>query len=301
MAAEESTGRFAPSPTGPLHFGSVTSAAASWLEARAGGGRWLLRIDDLDPPREEPGAADLILATLEALALTWDGAVVFQSTRAAAYAAALDELARADHLFPCACTRREVGSGPYPGTCRDGLPAGREARSLRVRIEPGGITVADRVQGTYTQELASACGDFIVRRADGLVAYHLAAVVDDAAAGVTDVVRGADLLESTPRQIFLQRLLGLPQPRYAHLPVVVDAAGNKLSKQTGAPPVTPADAPAALYQALDFLGLAPPAELAGAPPASLLEWALPRWRLDACGAAPRPYPRAASNMSRSVS
>lgn len=296
-------GRFAPSPTGPLHFGSVVAAVASWLEARAAGGRWLLRIDDLDPPREVGGAADTILRTLAALALEWDGEVVWQSRRGDAYAAALARLARAGASFPCACTRREVGAGPYPGTCRDGLPPGRHGRAVRVRVDAARIVLHDAVQGRSESVLASDCGDFVVRRADGLVAYHLAVVVDDAAAGVTEIVRGVDLLDSTPRQIYLQQLLGLPRPRYAHLPVVLGAHGRKLSKQTGAPPVRPQDAGAALFHALAFLGLAPPLALTGAPPAELLAWALPRWRLTLPGRESRAYawPAAASNMPRSAS
>lgn len=295
-------GRFAPSPTGPLHFGSVVTAVASWLDARARGGRWLLRIDDLDPPREQPGAGETIIRTLEALALHWDGPVTWQSRRAAAHADALAALDRAGATFPCACTRREAGPGPYPGTCRGGLPAGRRARATRVRVDATPVRIVDRVQGPYEQRLDAVCGDFIVRRADGLVAYHLACVVDDAAAGVNDIVRGVDLLDSTPRQVHLQRLLGLPEPAYAHLPVVLGPGGEKLSKQTGAPGVRPADAPAALAAALGFLGLSPGADLRGAPPASLLAWALERWspaRLP--GGASRVYAFAPSNISRSVS
>ncbi len=292
-------GRFAPSPTGPLHFGSVVAALASWLSARAKGGRWLLRIDDLDPPREVEGAAATILRTLEALALEWDGAVVYQSRRGTAYAAALERLQDAGQIFPCACTRRQVGPGPYPGTCRNGLPAGVRGRALRVRVDDTPVVIADAVQGRFEACLARTCGDFVVRRADGLVAYHLAVVVDDAAAGVTDVVRGLDLLDSTPRQVWLQRLLGLPTPAYAHLPVVLGRNGSKLSKQTGAAAVLPDSAPAALAAALDFLGLTPPPALVGALPGELLAWALPRWRLDLPGTAARPYPAAAANMPRS--
>lgn len=274
-------GRFAPSPTGPLHQGSVVAAVASYLDARARGGRWLLRIDDLDPPREVAGAADLIIETLHALGLDWDGEIVYQSRRGAAYADALAALDTAGATFPCGCTRAMVGSGPYPGTCRDGLPPGRRARSLRVRVDADVIGFEDRVQGHYAQRLDVECGDFIVRRADGLVAYHLAVVVDDAAAGVTDIVRGVDLIDSTPRQLHLQRLLGLPRPTYAHIDVVRDARGVKLSKQSGAPGVLPAAAPAALYAALAFLGHAPPSEAVGAPVRELLDWALPRWALTA--------------------
>ncbi|MEX2482364.1 MAG: tRNA glutamyl-Q(34) synthetase GluQRS [Gammaproteobacteria bacterium] len=274
------TGRFAPSPTGPLHQGSVVAAVASWLEARVQHGRWLLRIDDLDPPREAAGAADAIIATIRALGLDWDGPIVFQSRRGAAYREALAALRTAGHAFPCACTRAMIGHGPYPGTCRNGVPAGHRPRALRVRTSGAVIEFDDAVQGRVAQDLEAFCGDFVVKRADGLVAYHLAVVVDDAASGVNEVVRGVDLLDSTPRQIHLQRLLGLPTPRYAHIPVVLDADGMKLSKQTHATPVGPAQAQRALWQALTFLGLAPPATLAAETVRTLLEWALRHWSLN---------------------
>jgi glutamyl-Q tRNA(Asp) synthetase len=275
------TGRFAPSPTGPLHFGSVVAALGSFLEARSRAGRWLVRIDDLDPPREEAGASAAILAMLEALELNWDGEVLYQSTRGDAYAAALERLVREGAVFPCQCTRREVDGGPYPGTCRGGLPPGVTGRALRVRVDDSAIVFDDAVQGPVVQHLESACGDFVVRRADGFVAYHLACAVDDAWQGVNEVVRGADLIDSTPRQIHLQRLLGLPQPRYAHLPVVVDRHGAKLSKQQGALPVRPKDAASALYQALRFLGLEPPHDTVHGPVRELLAWACERWDLAA--------------------
>ena len=274
-------GRFAPSPTGPLHFGSVVAAVASFLEARSRAGRWLVRIDDLDPPREEAGASAMILETLEALGLIWDGDVVFQSTRSDAYDAALDTLARADLTFPCACTRRQIGARPYPGTCRRGLAAGATGRSIRVQVSANAITVDDGVQGLFTQSLASVCGDFIVRRGDGYYAYHLAAVVDDAWQGITEIVRGADLLGSTPQQMHLQALLGLPTPRYAHVPVVLRADGKKLSKQNLALPVQPQDAQHAVFHALRFLGLDIPDEAQLSAPDELLAWALPRWDLSA--------------------
>ena len=251
------TGRFAPSPTGPLHFGSLAAALASWLDARAAGGRWLVRIEDLDPPREQPGAADEILRTLERLGLNWDGQVVFQSHRKHLHEAAIERLMR--HSYWCACTRREIadstlglaadGAQIYPGTCRNGLPPGRPLRALRLRVT-GSIDFVDRVQGPRRQDLESEVGDFVLRRADGQFAYQLAVVADDDAQGVTDVVRGADLLGSTARQIVLQRLLGVQTPRYLHIPAAIDAAGEKLSKQTGARPVTDAD----LRRALIFLG-----------------------------------------------
>jgi len=275
-------GRFAPSPTGPLHFGSLVAALASWLDARRAGGRWLLRMEDLDAPRVIPGAADAILRQLEACGLDWDGDVVWQSARLEIYEAALRALA--PHLYPCACTRKELedsalaldGARIYPGTCRDGVPpgklprAGRSALAVRVRTTDASIRFADRVQGEIVQSVAREVGDFVLRRADGLIAYQLAVVVDDGAQGVTDVVRGADLLDSTARQIHLQRLLGLPTPRYLHVPVAANAAGEKLSKQTRAPDAVPRD----LGPALRFLGMVPPE---GAAPAELLDWAIGAW------------------------
>ncbi|MCZ6892920.1 MAG: tRNA glutamyl-Q(34) synthetase GluQRS [Gammaproteobacteria bacterium] len=273
------TGRFAPSPTGPLHFGSVVAALASFLEARAHAGRWLVRIDDLDPPREEPGAAAAILRTLEALELHWDGEVLYQSTRGDAYKAALETLEGDGAVFPCACTRRDLDGSPYPGTCRQGLPPGTAGRTLRVRVDDRALVFHDAVQGRIVQHLETDCGDFVVRRADGFVAYHLACAVDDAWQGVNEVVRGADLIDSTLRQIHLQHLLGLPEPRYAHVPVVVDRQGRKLSKQSRAVPVLPEDARPALFHAVRFLGFDPPADAIHGPPLELLAWARTRWDL----------------------
>ncbi len=275
-------GRFAPSPTGPLHFGSLVAALASWLDARAVGGTWLLRMEDLDKPREQPGAADTILRQLETLGLTWDGAVLYQSTRAARYRTALDRLARAGQTYLCGCSRREIadsalgidGAHIYPGTCRNGLPPGKPARATRLRTDSEPITFVDRVQGACLQSVEREVGDFVVLRADGLFAYQLAVVVDDADQGVTDVVRGADLLDSTARQILLQHRLGFSTPRYAHLPVAVNAQGDKLSKQTGAAPLDATQGAAALARALLFLGHPPPVDL---PPADLLSWALAHW------------------------
>ncbi len=253
-------GRFAPSPTGPLHFGSLVAAVAGWLDARASRGRWLVRIEDLDRPREQPGAAAAILHVLDGLGLYWDGEPVFQSRRTALYAAALDRLQAQSYW--CGCSRREIadsslglasdGAQIYPGTCRRGLPPGKNARALRLQVREERISFVDRVQGPQAQRVATEVGDFVLKRADGLVAYQLAVVVDDAEQGVSDVVRGADLLDSTARQVCLQRLLGHATPRYLHVPVALDAAGEKLSKQTGAPPL--ADPQRAIAGALKFLG-----------------------------------------------
>jgi glutamyl-Q tRNA(Asp) synthetase len=265
-------GRFAPSPTGPLHAGSVVAALASWLDARAHRGRWLLRIEDLDPPREQPGAAAAIVDTLRRLGLDWDGEVAFQSTRGAHYARALEALVAAHRAYPCGCTRREIadsqartgaaparhGERPYPGTCRDGLAPGRRARAWRLRVPDGVVAFDDRRLGPRAQDVAGEVGDFVLRRADGLWAYQLAVVVDDAAQGVTDVVRGADLLGSTGRQIVLARALGHRSPRWLHLPVVTGADGEKLSKQNGAAPVDASRPVEALSAALRHLGVDPP-------------------------------------------
>jgi glutamyl-Q tRNA(Asp) synthetase len=279
-------GRFAPSPTGPLHFGSLVAALGSFLDARAHGGEWLVRMEDLDAPREAPGAADDILRALAALRLEWDGVVLRQSARTDAYRAALADLAQLGALYPCACTRREIsdsaiagidGSLVYPGTCRAGLPPGRTGRATRVRVDDAVIDFDDAVQGRVSQQLARDVGDFVLLRADGLYAYQLAVVVDDAAQGITDVVRGADLLDSTPRQIFLQRLLHLPTPRYLHLPVATNARGEKLSKQTAAPPIDPARPGAALVRALAFLGQPVDTGSEWAGPGEILANATARW------------------------
>lgn len=281
-------GRFAPSPTGPLHFGSLVAAVASWFDARAAGGRWRVRMEDLDRPRCVPGAADTILRQLDAYGLHWDGEVLYQSQRDDAYAAALDQLKSAGHAYPCACTRSQLAAAPknaegetlYPGTCRAGLPSGATPRAWRVRVGDVSACFHDRVHGKLCQKLDTDVGDFIVRRADGLFAYQLAVVVDDAFQGISDVVRGADLLWNTPRQVHLQSLLGLPTPRYAHVPLVVNAAGQKLSKQTLAPALPEAGRGGVLAEALAALGHAPPAELQDAGPVALLEWAGTHWQME---------------------
>ncbi len=257
------TGRFAPSPTGPLHFGSLVAAVISWLDARAHDGTWRVRMEDLDPPREEPGAADRILRTLETHGLYWDGPVLYQSTRLKAYADAMQHLRERGWAYDCGCTRREIAAlarqgleGPvYPGTCRQGLTAGKSPRALRVRTHDDPICFNDRAQGEVCHQLASQIGDFVIRRADGLTAYQLAVVVDDAFQGITHVVRGIDLLASTPRQMHLQSLLGYAQPAYLHHLVVLDHEGIKLSKQTHAPAVDDETPVENLLKVMDFLGL----------------------------------------------
>ncbi len=280
-------GRFAPSPTGPLHFGSLISALGSYLDAKAQGGEWWLRIDDLDPPRVAQGAIDAILRALEAYGLAWDGAVQYQRHRSEAYAAALAELQRLGLVYACACSRREIadssigrlGAPIYPGTCRAGLVPGKLARALRIDTRGVSVVFEDQLQGTVMQDLEREAGDFIVQRADGIFTYQLAAVVDDAELGITDIVRGADLLDSTLRQVYLQRLLGLPLPRYLHLPVAVNALGEKLSKQTLAPPLDIAHPQPVLAQALGFLNHPPPEALKGAKTQEILAWAVQNWSI----------------------
>jgi glutamyl-Q tRNA(Asp) synthetase len=277
-------GRFAPSPTGPLHFGSLVAALGSYLDARHQGGKWLVRMEDLDRPREIPGAADLILRTLDAFGLEWDGAVEYQSRRDPAYREAAEKLRHMGLLYPCGCSRGEIRrrgrpgpEGPiYPGTCRNGLPPGCKRRALRLHTTAETVATDDRIQGRIAQSLETEVGDFVLHRADGLFAYQLAVVVDDAWQGVTHVVRGADLLLSTPRQIYLHRLLELPTPLYAHLPLAVDGAGRKLSKQLSSRPVDAANPAPALLAALQHLEQPLPPEPIG-PAGDILSWAIEHW------------------------
>ncbi|HWS26054.1 MAG TPA: tRNA glutamyl-Q(34) synthetase GluQRS [Xanthomonadales bacterium] len=252
-------GRFAPSPSGPLHLGSLLAALASWADARAVGGNWLIRMEDLDPPREQPGADGLILDLLEAAGLVSDEAVLRQSTRQPAYGAALVRLLQSGMAFECRCSRSDLAlaGGIHRGACVAGADPRRPA-AIRLRVPDAEIGIDDRVQGHYRQNLLRDVGDFVLRRADGPYAYQLAAVVDDAHQGITDVVRGSDLLESTPRQVYLQRCLGLSAPRYAHIPVLVGADGHKLSKQNLAPAVAASQIAALLPDIAHLLGQDPP-------------------------------------------
>jgi len=272
-------GRFAPSPTGPLHLGSLVAAVGSWLRARQMGGQWLVRMEDLDPPREMPGAADDILRTLEAHALEWDSDVLYQHDRDEAYRQALDRLIASGHAYCCHCSRKAIAAagkrGPYgliyPGTCRHGASdATDKPPAWRVITHDKPIGFDDLRRGHYSQRLESEVGDFVVKRADGYWAYQLAVVVDDAFQGITEVVRGEDLLDNTPRQIHLQRLLGLPTPGYLHLPLVTNEHGQKLSKQTFAKPLDPQRAAANLLDALRHLGIVLPRTLVAATPAEVL-------------------------------
>ncbi|MBP7867626.1 MAG: tRNA glutamyl-Q(34) synthetase GluQRS [Acidobacteria bacterium] len=281
-------GRFAPTPSGPLHFGSVLAAAASFLDARASGGEWLVRIDDIDTPRNVPGAADAILRTLERLGLAWDGEVLHQSRRREAYREAFEALRAAGALYPCGCSRKAIGEGRgrgvdntpvYPGTCKFNPPPDGARLAWRFAVPGGRLGFTDRVQGAVEHDLERDLGDFVVRRADGFPAYPLAVAVDDAFQGVTHAVRGSDLLGSVTRQVLLCRALGLAEPVFAHIPVAVDGRGDKLSKQTGARGIDGVPPGRVLVEALAFLGQDPPRDLAGAPPAEVLAWAQPSWDL----------------------
>ncbi len=290
-------GRFAPSPTGDLHFGSLIAAAASYLDARAHGGQWLLRIEDVDKTRCVPDAAEQIQRTLQAFGLEWDGEVMVQSRRDARYREVLEQLAGKGLLYPCQCSRKQIaaaathtasdGSLVYPATCR--LPVASRSLSgfavdhaWRLRVDDAQVVAfEDAIQGPQQELLGHDVGDFVLRRADGLFAYQLAVVVDDADQGITHIVRGADLLGSTARQIYLQQCLGYPQPLYAHLPLALDGEGRKWSKQRLAPALQPAEASHLLWLALRFLGQPVPAELDGAPVSELLAWGVANWSLAA--------------------
>lgn len=287
MAAREPSpyvGRFAPSPTGPLHFGSLAAAAASFLQARVNNGRWLLRIEDIDPPREQPGAAHAIIEALQRYGFEWDGEVRFQSASRAAHDAAVATLVEKKLAYRCRCSRTDLADAQqgdlgsiYPGTCRDRLINGESA--IRVRTQNAPIVFDDALQGRITQHLESESGDFIIRRRDGLIAYHLAVVVDDETQGITEIVRGADLLDSTPRQIWLQQLLGYRTPRYAHIPLVTNLKGEKLSKSTDAAAISLDGVAGTLVEALRFLQLSPPNNLTREPVSRIWSWALENWQL----------------------
>jgi len=279
-------GRFAPSPTGPLHFGSLVAAVASYLQAKANSGKWLLRIEDIDPPREQPGATQSILEALERYGFEWDGDVIYQSRSHALHVAALEDLLHRRLAYPCGCSRRDLSDQPrsplgviYPGTCRNGCDSNETAIRLLTDDDP--ITYEDALQGTQTQRLESESGDFVIRRRDGLIAYQLAVVVDDEVQQITEVVRGIDIMDSTARQIRLQRLLGYRTPRYMHIPVITHANGDKLSKLTGAPAVPLDDAGGTLAAALRALQQDPPGNLARDPLQEIWAWAVENWRPEA--------------------
>ena len=279
-------GRFAPSPSGPLHFGSLLAAVASYAQAKTRNGQWLVRIEDIDPPREQPGADKIILGALEAYGFAWDSKVSYQGQFAERHEALVHSLLESGKAYPCSCSRRDLADvrrGPlgaiYPGTCRNGCRSNDVAIRLRTNDEP--IEFTDRLQGPQCQRLESESGDFIIQRRDGLIAYHLAVVADDFEQGITEVVRGVDLLDSTPRHIHLQNVLGFTTPEYLHIPVIENADGQKLSKLTGAKGISIRDAEATLVSALAALKQRPPADLVRQNINEIWTWALANWRPDA--------------------
>jgi len=253
----EYRGRFAPTPSGPLHFGSIISALGSYLQAKSQSGKWLVRIEDIDKPRNQPGATENILHTLEALGLLWDEEVLIQSQRVSLYRDFLEQLNERGLVYPCICTRSQTKGIPYPGTCRSGINIKKKTRSLRLKTNVDITGFIDQVQGDFHQLLENDVGDFVLRRADGIIAYHLAVVVDDQLQGITGIVRGSDLLDSTPRQIYLQKLLGYTTPAYCHLPIATYNNGKKISKQNHAPGIDHTNATSVLFKALEFLGQQP--------------------------------------------
>ena len=272
------TGRFAPSPTGQLHFGSLIAAAASYLQAKSAGGRWLVRVENIDPPREVAGSAEQILKTLEDFGLRSDEAVLFQSTRRAAHRALVDRLLAEEKAYWCGCSRRDLPpSGVYPGTCAQGLPPGRQARAVRLRVNAEPVRFHDLIQGPISEDLRETTGDFVIWRADGLPAYQLAVVADDACQGVTEVVRGSDLLGSTARQVHVARCLGFEIPEYAHHAVAVNEERKKLGKRYDSDPIGRMGRARALALALRFLGHDAPGDL---PLEELWNWALQTWDIN---------------------
>ena len=278
-------GRFAPSPTGPLHFGSLVAAVASYLQARVNNGHWLLRIEDIDPPREQAGSADEIVEALERFGFEWDGDVIFQSTNAQAHQSALASLLDQNLAYRCRCSRRDLADAPrsplgtiYPGTCRNGCESGESA--IRLLTNDAEIAFNDALQGRIAQHLESESGDFVIQRRDGLMAYHLAVVVDDEIQGITEVVRGIDLMDSTPRQIYLQQLLNFKTPDYVHIPVITHTNGDKLSKLTGAVAISFDSISKTLCEALDSMQQNPPPDLYSAPSSEVWSWALENWQME---------------------
>ncbi len=277
------TGRFAPSPTGPLHFGSLLTAVASYAQARSNDGTWLLRIEDIDPPREPPGSDKLILDALVAYGFEWDGEVTYQSKLTPRHECLVEDLLRTGKAYYCSCSRRDLANSPrgslgtiYPGTCRDGCAAGDNSVRLRTNNKP--IEFTDALQGTHCQRLESESGDFVIKRRDGLIAYHMAVVVDDFEQGITEVVRGIDLIDSTPRHIWLQKTLGFPEPDYMHIPIAINSDGQKLSKLTGANGIDIDNPGQEICTALEALGQRPPAGLDTAKLPEIWQWTIDHWR-----------------------
>lgn len=287
MHAQPYIGRFAPTPSGHLHFGSLVAALASYLDARHQHGTWLIRIEDLDQPRVVDGATDHILRTLDCYGLEWDGEILYQSQRGELYTAILSDWIANGRAYYCDCSRQQIGAygGIYPGTCVHRGLAWADDRAVRVRVPSTPVGFVDRLQGSLCQNLREEVGDIVVRRRDGVIAYQLAVVVDDIAQGVTDVVRGADLLDSTPRQLWLYQLLSEPPPKYLHVPLIMRPDGEKLSKRLGSAPLEPQRAAATLWRALVALRQAPPRSLHRASVKELLDWAVANWRVSRIPAA----------------
>ena len=275
----EYIGRFAPSPTGPLHFGSLVAALASYLDARANNGIWLVRMEDLDPAREPAGSATKILDSLQYLGLSWDRPVLYQSQRLEAYSEILDQLSHCGRIYSCDCSRQQVRTmgGVYDGSCRQRKQAPTGQYALRVKVDDRIIKFEDVIQGPMEQDLFRETGDFVLLRKDKLFAYQIAVVVDDNFQKITHVVRGHDLLESTPRQLFLQGILGFRHPAYAHIPIATNADGEKLSKQRKAQAIDRKNLRSEVFSALQFLGQEPPATLAKDPVARQISWATRKW------------------------
>ena len=274
-------GRFAPSPTGELHLGTLLAAVGSYLQARTQNGEWLMRIEDVDITRRVEGASDALLKALEDFGFEWDGEEVYQSHRNVLYEDALATLSQKDLIYPCTCSRKQLANETvYTGHCRHRHLPLKEEHALRIRVEDRLINFDDAVIGSYQQQLTSECGDFVIKRRDSLFAYMLAVVVDDAEQGVTEVVRGIDLLDATPRQIYLQQQLDYTQPDYLHLPLLVDEHGHKLGKSTGAAALDLKHPVASLHSTLKLLGQQPPEELASDNLNSLWQWAIEHWDIN---------------------
>lgn len=285
-------GRFAPSPTGPLHFGSLVAAVASFCDAKANTGKWLLRMEDVDKQRAVKGAANYIIQTLAEFGFEWDGEIVYQSQRSELYSAQLEKLKQTELVYPCTCSRKDIEltkptmgieGAIYPKTCLNSAVKPNKQAAWRVQTLDEVMTFQDAIQGLIKQNISRDIGDFVLLRADKLFAYQLAVVVDDAAQNITHIVRGADLLLSTPRQIYLQRLLTLATPKYAHIPIICNSAGEKLSKQTLAKAITKDNASALMFKALSLLNQHPPSELLYEPVQTILKWGVDHWQLNAVG------------------
>ncbi len=280
LATKSYRGRFAPSPTGPLHLGSLLTALASFLQARSLGGKWFVRIDDIDTPRCRPGATTQILQTLEQFGLHWDGPVVYQHQNLDAYQWALNTLQKQGYIYPCTCSRKQLApfGQRYPGLCRNNsIETCEEPHAFRVKTVADPITFKDRLQGPFAQNLSKTCGDFVVRRRDGIFAYQLTVIVDDLLLEITEVLRGCDLLDSTPRQLYLHQLFQYQPPTYCHIPILTDSKGLKLSKQTQAPAVDSQKPGPTLYQLLHWLGQNPPSDLKHWPSWKIIDYAITHW------------------------